>query len=101
MATTLKKFDWTLDLGDLGEIDVELSYSFSPGSPARGPSYSSGGEPADTPEVEIWKIRLFDNEDSKWINCDWMLPFIHEDSMERIIESIIESENENVPDGDE
>lgn len=37
----------------LGEIEVEITYRFTPGRPARGPSYASGGEPADPPEVEF------------------------------------------------
>ena len=35
------------------EIDVEITYNYTPGRPARGPSYASGGEPADPPEVEF------------------------------------------------
>jgi cobalamin biosynthesis protein CobT len=30
--------------------------SVSPGQPERGPSYSSGGEPAEAPEVEILRV---------------------------------------------
>ena len=37
-------------------IDVEVEYDFTPGRPERGPSYSSGGEPADPPEVEVVNI---------------------------------------------
>lgn len=37
----------------LGEIEVEITYRFTPGRPARGPSYASGGEPAEPPEVEF------------------------------------------------
>jgi hypothetical protein len=35
------------------EIDVEITYNYTPGRPARGPSYASGGEPADPPENEF------------------------------------------------
>lgn len=41
----------------LGEIEVEITYRFTPGRPARGPSYASGGEPADPPEVEFISAR--------------------------------------------
>jgi hypothetical protein len=30
--------------------------SVSPGQPERGPSYSSGGEPAEAPEVEVLRV---------------------------------------------
>jgi hypothetical protein len=39
--------------GDIqtGEADVECSYTVAWGRPARGPSYASGGEPADPDEI--------------------------------------------------
>lgn len=37
----------------LSEVDVEVAYNYTPGRPARGPSYASGGEPADPPEIEF------------------------------------------------
>jgi acetamidase/formamidase len=49
----------------LAEGDFEIAYptldiefSFTPGCPATGPSYSSGGEPADPAEVEIISVKL-------------------------------------------
>lgn len=41
-----------------GENDVELSilYVYTPPSPARGPTYSCGGEPAGYTEVEVISI---------------------------------------------
>lgn len=38
------------------EIEVELSGNFQPGSPARGPTYASGGEPADPDVIEDIEI---------------------------------------------
>ena len=35
------------------EIEVEITYTYIAGRPARGPSYASGGEPADPPEIEF------------------------------------------------
>ena len=35
------------------EVDVEVTYTYLAGRPARGPSYASGGEPADPPEIEF------------------------------------------------
>jgi hypothetical protein len=42
----------------LGEIEVDIVYTYTPGHPARGPSYASGGEPADPPEVEFISAAL-------------------------------------------
>ena len=35
-----------------GEEEIEFNGTCIPGYPASGPSYSSGGEPAEPPEVE-------------------------------------------------
>jgi hypothetical protein len=37
---------------------AEVTYSWSPGRPARGPSYSSGGEPAEPAEGKLGKITI-------------------------------------------
>jgi hypothetical protein len=42
----------------LGEIEVDIVYTYTPGRPARGPSYASGGEPADPPEIEFVSAAL-------------------------------------------
>lgn len=39
---------------DLGaEIDLEITFSFTPGAGATGPSYASGGDPDRAAEVEF------------------------------------------------
>ena len=38
---------------------LDIQFTYTPGSPARGPSYSSGGEPADPAEVEIISAKIF------------------------------------------
>lgn len=40
------------------EVDVEVTYTYLAGRPARGPSYASGGEPADPPEIEFVSAKL-------------------------------------------
>ena len=40
------------------EIEVKITYNYTPGRPARGPSYASGGEPADPPEIEFVSAKL-------------------------------------------
>lgn len=82
---------WTLDLGALGEQDFGFNYDYTPGSPERGPSYSSGGEPAEPPDVTITTVYLLtENEDR---NCTWMLDYIDEDEIGRIHDAIEEVES--------
>lgn len=42
------------------EIKLEIEYTYSPGLPERGPSYSSGGEPAEPAEVSLVLAKLLD-----------------------------------------
>ena len=44
------------------ELEVECSYGVSWGAPARGPSYASGGDPADPDEVEDITILTVDGK---------------------------------------
>ena len=43
----------------LDSIEVEITYTFSPGAPEQGPSYSSGGQPADPDEVEFVSVETW------------------------------------------
>lgn len=90
--TRADRIDWTLDLGVLGEQDVEILYDYSPGAPEQGPTYSSGGQPADPPEVTITQIFILVGTAS--VECSWMIDQIDSDEMDRIHEHIIEVENE-------
>lgn len=47
--------------GEKIDIEVLVEYTYIPGTPERGPSYSSGGEPADPPEVELQGVWLLNN----------------------------------------
>lgn len=38
------------------EVEVEIVYDFTPGYPATGPTYDSGGEPGCGPETDIISI---------------------------------------------
>ena len=40
------------------EIEGRADFTYRPGRPVCGPSYSSGGEPAEGPEIEITAITL-------------------------------------------
>lgn len=44
----------TLSFGDdETELQADVIYTFTPGAPATGPSYASGGDPAVDPEIDI------------------------------------------------
>jgi len=59
-----------------GSHHLRVEGSVSPGRPQRGPTYSCGGEPAEPPEFEYYKMfllrgkreRLLDDPDCKLIN---------------------------------
>ncbi len=40
------------------EITALIEYTITPGCPAQGPSYASGGEPAEPAEIEIREVEL-------------------------------------------
>lgn len=42
----------------LGEIEVDIVYTYSRGRPARGPSYASGGEPAEPAALECQQAEI-------------------------------------------
>ncbi len=41
---------------------LEITYRFAKGSPAMGPTYESGGEPADPDEIEFISAKLIDGD---------------------------------------
>jgi len=40
------------------KVEVLISFTFLRGAPAHGPSYSSGGQPADPDEVELVGVKV-------------------------------------------
>jgi hypothetical protein len=43
---------------DIGaEVECEIVFSFFKGAPEQGPSYASGGQPADPDEIELVRVR--------------------------------------------
>ena len=40
--------------------EIEIVFSYSPGAPEQGPSYASGGQPAEPPEVEFISAKLIE-----------------------------------------
>lgn len=47
---------------NIGEEEIELvaliEYTCTPGSPECGPSYASGGEPAEAPEIDFVEVEI-------------------------------------------
>lgn len=66
-----KRYTYTTTLnwgGDTptAEIEVTVSYSVSPGSPAQGPSYDSGGQPGESPMIEDITLDLVEGKPRPW-----------------------------------
>jgi hypothetical protein len=40
------------------EVLVDVRYFYTPGSPEQGPSYASGGQPAEPPDIEIENVTV-------------------------------------------
>lgn len=51
-----------LEPGQEHEVEVTVEYRYTPGTEAVGPSWSSGGEPGDDPEVELVSVLPEDAE---------------------------------------
>jgi hypothetical protein len=52
-TTTITREILNADFDSIGEIEIDIEGTYYHGCPAKGPSYSSGGEPEEHPEVEI------------------------------------------------
>ena len=48
------------------EVTLLASYSYTPGCPEQGPSYDSGGQPAEGPEIEITSMKVKGEEVPQW-----------------------------------
>lgn len=60
---------------DEREIEVEVHYTITPGWPATGPSYASGGEPAEPAEIIITHGHIVSEPDSP-VAPTWLLDII-------------------------
>ena len=70
----------TLDFGDLGEHDVQVDYTYSPGRP--GKMYMPNGDPGypDEPaEVEILNVWLYELD---------VLQYLHAQSYDSLLDTI-------------
>lgn len=60
-----------LNRDDEQETEVTVEYTISPYIPATGPSYSSGGEPAEGGEVEIVGVTVTNPLDRVTVAIKW------------------------------
>jgi hypothetical protein len=43
------------------EVEVLLTVGFTPGRPSTGPTYASGGDPPEDPEIELHGFEIMEN----------------------------------------
>jgi len=70
-------------------IRVQIDYSYTPGVPARGPSYYSGGEPAEGAEVSVLDATLLDGDGldpPRSVLLDWCQDFLDDDGYDKACE---------------
>lgn len=51
--------------------EVEIKFSYVPGYPETGPSYSSGGEPASPDEIEVQSVKVINVEGIEMPEAWW------------------------------
>jgi len=69
-------------------VEAHVDFSFTPGRPATPPSYASGGDPPEGPEIEIERVKLT-RETGEVLECDWLSDFVEtslRDDPEHLIE---------------
>ncbi len=60
-------------LYEQGDLSAEIIFTFTPGRPARGPSYASGGEPAEGPEIDVEEIWLLGIDGKRVVEINGLL----------------------------
>ena len=58
-------------------ITVHIDFTFAPGRPATPPSYASGGDPPEGPEIDIQMVTLFQDEGGTF-HCAWLENWVEE-----------------------
>ena len=75
---------------DFCELDVTVSFAFTPGRAAAPPAYDHGGLPADPPEIDDIRVELIDGRPvtaGEWETIDAILDqFATGDFDDRLIE---------------
>ena len=81
-------------------VEAHVNYQFTPGRPARPPSYASGGDPPEGPEISISSTKLT-RETGEVLECDWLAEFV-ETSLHDDPDALIEdASDDRVAEADE
>ena len=59
---------------DYAEVDVEVSFTCSPGQPETAPSYAHGGLPAEGPEIDDIRLEKVNGKPRPWGMYDGWIP---------------------------
>lgn len=51
---------------DYAEVDIEVSFTCSPGRPETPPAYAHGGLPAESPEIDDIRLEKVDGKPRPW-----------------------------------
>ena len=87
-----RTFTQELNRLDEDETPIVVEYTYLPGAPEEGPSYASGGQPADPPEIDIKNI--FDKATGGKIG-------VTEAEFEKFHELLLENHVDDGPDPDD
>lgn len=63
------------------EREINIVFSYTPGAPATGPTYASGGEPGYGPEIEILKVSVLTSKKGVpevWAEADWLADIVQD-----------------------
>lgn len=87
------------------ELEVEFSYTVVWGAPEQGPTYASGGQPADPDEIDDIKVVSVNERPSGWSEyqsdadvAETLIEALSEDDYARMLEEASEAE---APDPDD
>ena len=76
------------DPSDNYQRPVEIAFTYLPGTPEQGPSYASGGQPAEGAEVDIEAVYFLGNDEIDVGNesqygplPEWMVEKLSDDSL--------------------
>ena len=76
-------------------IDANVTYNWTPGRPEQGPSYASGGEPAEAPEVEVLDIHALNPVSKKYEQVPiWFFDIVVDQVAEQVLEDHQDAEIE-------
>lgn len=62
--------------------EIEITFSYSPGTPEQGPTFDCGGQPAEGPEIELVSAKLIDGhgiEPTQEQVNDWAEEWLYSD----------------------